>query len=224
MALPVAFLLGFSFNPVDFLWSFHHGLEPMPEEVRERAATIGRYANFLGDALILGFVAVLALRNSLAAARLGLHLYQWKTNAVLGVAAGVLLILMQRLVSKSTPRNSSHPFVYQARRGSVLLWVFIFIVGAFSEELWIALCLVTLAITGHSTSVSVALTAIVFAAVHYGYRLGAFAVALKGIMAALLFLWSGSLILTFLFHFIGNLGSLYRARQDAFERSEGLIR
>jgi membrane protease YdiL (CAAX protease family) len=213
MVLPVAFLLGFSFNPVDFLWSFHHGLDPMPEDVRKRAATIGRYACFLGDGLILTFVVILALKNSLAPARLGLHLHNWQTNAALGVISGILLILMQHLVGKSTPRNSSHPFVYQARRGSVLLWVFIFIVGAFSEELWIALCLVTLTITRHPTSLSVALTAIVFAAVHYGYRFGAFAVALKGIMSALLFLWSGSLILTFLFHFIGNLGSLYRARE-----------
>ena len=147
MALPVAFLLGFSFNPVDFLWSFHHGLDPMPEDVRERAAKIGRYACFLGDGLILGFVVILALKNSLAPARLGLHFHNWQTNAALGVTAGILLILMQRLVGKSTPRHSSHPFVYQARRGSVLLWVFIFIVGAFSEELWIALCLVTLTIT-----------------------------------------------------------------------------
>jgi membrane protease YdiL (CAAX protease family) len=213
MALPVAFFLGFSFNPVEFLWAFHHGLEPMPQEVRERAASTGRNANFLGNTLILGFVAVLALKSSIAGARLGLHLYKWKINALLGITAGVLLILTQRLVSKSTPPNILHPFVYQVRRGSGLLWAFILMMGAFSEELWIALCLVTLMITGHSASISVALTVGVFAAVHYGYRLGALAVALKGLMSALLFLWSGSLILTFLFHSIGNFGSLYRARR-----------
>ena len=55
-ALPVAFVLGFSFNPIEFSWAVRHGLKPMPEKVRRRAAVISRYANFLGDALIVSFV------------------------------------------------------------------------------------------------------------------------------------------------------------------------
>ena len=59
-----------------------------------------------------------------------------------------------------------------------------------------------------------AITVIVFAAVHYGYRLGGvIAIAMKGVVSALLFLWGGSLIPMFLFHFIGHLGSLYWARR-----------
>src|SRR5258708_40129968 len=120
MALPVAFLLGFSFNPVDFLWSFHHGLDPMPEDVRERAAKIGRYACFLGDGLILGFVVILALKNSLAPARLGLHFHNWQTNAALGVTAGRLRILSQQPVGRTITPRTPPPLVYHSRPGSVL--------------------------------------------------------------------------------------------------------
>src|SRR5258708_28932992 len=126
MALPVAFLLGFSFNPVDFLWSFHHGLDPMPEDVRERAAKIGRYACFLGDGLILGFVVILALKNSLAPARLGLHFHNWQTNAALGVTAVDLLLFIHRLFGQYFPPRSSPPFFYLIFRGLVFLFCFFF--------------------------------------------------------------------------------------------------
>src|SRR5260370_22545818 len=116
MALPVAFLLGFSFNPVDFLWSFHRGLDPMPEDVRERAAKIGRYACFLGDGLILGFVVILALKNSLAPARLGLHFHNWQTNAALGVTAAVPLLFMQHNLRQFHPPRTSPSFLYQPLR------------------------------------------------------------------------------------------------------------
>jgi len=217
-ALPVAFVLGFAFNPIEFTWAFHHGLKPMPEHVSDRAATVSRYGNFVGDGLILSSIAFLGLRNSIAASRLGLHFDKWKTNTVLGITAGAMLFAIQALVSRSIPRDSSSPFSYHVRRGPVLLWVFIFIVGAFSEELWIAFCLITLITTRHSTPISIAITVIVFAAVHYGYRLfGVLAVALKGTISALLFLSSGSVLPMFFFHFVGNLGSLYWARKRQTE-------
>jgi len=211
---PVALLLGFSFNPVEFAWSFHHGLKPMPNESHDRAETIRRYLNFLGDALILGFVAILMLKNSVPVALVGLHLGKWKSNAALGASAGILLILSMHFMAKRTGIGPSGNFAYNVRKGSALLWILIFILGAFSEELWIAFCILALKTTGHSVPVSIAMTMLVFASMHYGYGLfGAFAVALKGTISALLFLWSGSLIPMFLYHFIGNLGSLYRARR-----------
>jgi membrane protease YdiL (CAAX protease family) len=185
----------------------------MPNEVRDKAENVRLYLNFLVDALILGFVATLMLRNSVPAARVGLHLGNWKSNTALGVTAGILLIVLQSLMTKRTRSGPSETFAYHVRRGSVLLWVLIFIAGAFSEELWIAFCLVALMANGLAMPLSVAITAVVFGAVHYGYRLGVIAVALKGTISALLFLWSGSLIPSFLYHFIGNLSSLYLARR-----------
>lgn len=219
---PVAFLLGFSFNPPELIWGarlalWGRSLEPMsqsPVEVREKAAAYRRYAYFLGDAMILGLVALLMLRNSVPATRIGLHLANWKSNAAVGVAAGILRVLVQRLLVVVAPAiDPEDSFTWDVRRGAPSLWVLIFIAGAFSEELWVASCLVVLKATGHSSALSVAMTVVVFAAIHYSYGFwGAVGVALGESISALLFLHYGSLFVTFLYHFIGNLGSLYLHR------------
>jgi membrane protease YdiL (CAAX protease family) len=150
----------------------------MPEDLRHRAATVSRYASFFGSALILALAVVLMARSSVDPARVGIRLTKWKTNVAVGVAAGMALIVLQAFLVDSRPRGSGS-FADRVRKGSIQFWVLIFLVGAFSEELWIALCLVVLMSTGHSTPAAVVITAIVFAAVHWGYGLGgAFAVAL----------------------------------------------
>ena len=221
---PVATIMASFSNVVEFSWGFHHGFDPKPKELRDKSDAIDRYASFLQNALLLGFIAFLAHRNSLPAARLGLHLHKWKANIVLGMTALAAYLVLQSLLSKSLRYDNQ--FTRDVRRGSVWLWVCIFFVGAFSEELWIAFCLVTLIATGYSTSVSIAFVTIVFVAMHNQYyihpdrpswlfRLGAvLGIGSKSVASSLLFLWTGSLITTFPFHFIGNLGSLYWARRS----------
>jgi membrane protease YdiL (CAAX protease family) len=221
---PVATILASFSNVVELSWGFHHGLAPKPTEVRDKSDAITRYANFLKCALVLGFIAFLAERNSLPAARLGLHLHKWKTNMLLGMTALAVYLLWQSLVSNSL--RYENQFTREVRRGSIRLWVCIFFVGAFSEELWIAFCLVTLIATGYSTPVSIAFVTVVFAAMHgqyyihpdrpsWAFRLGAvLGIGSKSVASSLLFLWTGSLITTFPFHFIGNLGSLYWSRRS----------
>lgn len=213
---PVAFVSGFAFNPIEFARTFKLARqrrpidEPIPAEVRERVEGVNRYLNFLVDGLLLGLIAILLHRTTFGAARVGLQLVNWGRNAVFGVTAGILLVVTQSLALQRVLIDPRHAFTYQIRRGSPVLWVFIFITGAFSEELWIATCLVVLLATAHSAVMSVAMTVVVFAAMHYAYRFwGATAVAVKAAVSALLFLHFHSLVVTFLYHFVGNLGSLY---------------
>jgi membrane protease YdiL (CAAX protease family) len=138
------------------------------------------------------------------------QLAEWKCHVLVGASAGILLIAAQGLMLWQVPIDPQHAFTYRVRKGSPLLWVFILISGAFSEEMWIALCLIVLTPTTHSVTISVATTIVVFAAAHYSYRLwGAVAVAVKGAVSAILFLHFGSIIVTFFDHFVANLGSLY---------------
>jgi hypothetical protein len=212
---PVACLLGYAFNPIECLWNFNlarqgHPRQPMPVEMRERWESVNRYLSFLVDAFTLGLILVLSHKISLGAARMGLHLSKWTYNALVGVTAGTLDIVVQWLMVGLVPIDPQHSFTSRVRKGSLLLWVSTFITGAFSEELWVAVCLVLLKTTGHSVAFSVAMTAIVFAAMHYAYGFGGtVAVAAKEAVSALLFLHYGSLVITFLFHFVGNVGSLY---------------
>jgi hypothetical protein len=212
----VSCLLGFSFNPIEFRWTAHlarqgHPIsEPMPQELQDRADAVNRYLNFFVDALILISIGIWAHRISLDPARLGLQLADWKRHVLLGATAGILLIAVQALMLRRVPIDPRHAFTYRVRKGSPLLWVFLLASGAFSEELWIAFCLIVLRPTTHSAAISVAMTIVVFAAMHYSYRFwGAVAVAVKGTVSAILFLHFGSLIVTFFYHFVANLGSLY---------------
>jgi membrane protease YdiL (CAAX protease family) len=204
-------------NPIRFSWGFQHGSEPMPIEVRDKAESADRYWYFLVDAITIAFVVGLMLWNGIPANRVGLQLTNWKGGVAVGVAAGGLRVLLLGALTKLLPAIAPGKASDMLQRGSIRLWGTIFFTGAFSEELWIAFCLVALKTSGRSTATSVVLTALVFGAVHFEYRFGALATAMYGALSALLFLWLGSLIPMFLFHFIGNLGSLYWARRGPTE-------
>jgi Type II CAAX prenyl endopeptidase Rce1-like len=213
---PAAVLLGFSFNLTEARWGSslaRRGLpfgEPMPQELRDKADAMRRYLSFLVDALILCFVAILSYRIPVSSSEIGLRCVNWKRNTIIGIAAGTALIVVMGLMLRRVPIDPGHDFTYRVRKGSLLLWVFIFVSSAFSEELWIAFCLVVLTSTKNSAAISVAMTTIVFAAMHYSYRLwGAVAVGAKEVISAVLFLHFGSVIVTFFYHFVANLGSLY---------------
>jgi Type II CAAX prenyl endopeptidase Rce1-like len=213
---PTAFFLGFAINPIEFRWGANQARNgrafgaPMPQRLQDRSDAVTRYLNFLVDALVLAPIVGMSRAMGLGFARIGLQLASWKHDAAFGIAFGVLSIAVMGLLLRRVPIDPRHPFTYRVRKGSPLLWLFVFITGAFSEELWIAFCLVAFRTTGYSAAASVLMTVAVFAAVHYSYHFwGALAVAVKGTVSAMLFLHFGSLVVTFLYHFVGNLGSLY---------------
>lgn len=179
----------------------------MPPALKDKVDTVRRYSNFVVDALTVVFVAFLSRRMSISPARMGLELIGWKSNALVGIAVGSAAVAIMGLILRKVPIDPTHDFTYRVRKGSSLLWPFIFMSASFAEELWIAFCLRALT---YPAIVSVALIVVVFAAMHYTYRLwGVVAVAAKGTVSALLFLHFGSLVVTFLYHFTSNLGSLY---------------
>lgn len=187
----------------------------MPIAVRDRAESADRYWYFLVDAITVAFVIALMSRNSVPPASVGLRMEQWRSGLAIGMAAGIVVVLIQYLLVKFFPNATSGNATDYLRRRSIALWMSVFSLGAFAEEFWIALCLVAMRMNGHSLGMAIAVTASVFGAVHLSYRFGALAVAMKGAASGLIFIWCGSLIPMFLFHFMGNLGSLYWARHPA---------
>jgi|SRR5208337_629837 len=215
---PVAYLLGSSFNPPRLLWGIRLALQDLPYQpisqapapVREKAEAYSRYALFLVDAIMTGLVFLFMRRCSLLAATVGLHVLNWKLYSGVGIGAALLLNALRRLFISRVPIDPADSYTQNVRGGSLLHWVCIFVAGAFSEELWLALCLVALKATGHSSVLSVFLTLLVFAMMHYSYGFwGAIGASLGESISALLFLHFGSLFVTFFYHFVANLGSLY---------------
>lgn len=211
---PLAYLM--AMNPLEFSWSFHHGSEPMPPELIERTQHIDRYVVTIRNAMIVGLLAVLIAHQSLPAARVGLHLNGWLLNILIGVFAGLSVVTLQGMVWKFLPSLNQNPNNPELRSGPVWFWIVSTLFGAFAEELWIAVCIVVLIQTSHSIRASVLVTAIVFGLLHFGYRFGGIlAIASYGAISGWLFVWRGSLLPLFLFHFVGNLGVLYWARRGA---------
>lgn len=214
MSFPLAYLL--AINPVKFSWGLHHGFEPMPIAMREKAESVDRYFYFVMYALTIGFVLGLMFHSRVRAARVGFRVERWGSDVAIGIGVGASLILMQGLMDRLLPKGGHPKTTDRFQRGSVELWVLVFLVAAFAEEFWIAFCLVSLTATGHSKTISIAVTAVAFGIVHLAYRAsGALSVAARGVISALLFLWLGSLIPMVLFHFMGDLGNLFWLRRAA---------
>ena len=216
MIFPLSYFL--AINPLRFSWGFREGLkrralEPVPTELVERAELIDRYMLFVRDFLTISFVVVLISRQSVPAARVGLGLHGWKGNVEIGIAAGLARVAMISTLNIFVPALRQNSTANYMRMGTTMFWCLSILVGAFAEEFWIAVCLVLFRMTAYPASLSIALTAIIFGAMHFHHRFGgALAIAMTGAISCLLFLWTGSLITTCLFHLLGNLGVLFWAR------------
>lgn len=217
LALAVAPLVvyGFDFlNPVAFGWGFRHGTVPMPPDIAERADRVGRYSQFPRHALLVVLILLLVSRYRIPIVQVGLRFEDWPLHLFTGCTAGLLWVAaVQRSVFHVFPVIRPGLATNYLQKGPALCWVLVFITGAFAEEFWLAFCLFALRNTGHSIAVSVSLVAIFFGAAHAGLGFGALAKGTFGIGAALLYVWSGSLVATYPAHLISNLGSLYWIRR-----------
>lgn len=211
----------FPFNWVEFSWGFHHGRDPMPPELAQNAERIGRYVLWLRHGLVLAIVLGFATYQKLPFSQIGLNLQAWRRNALIGVGVGALQLGAQRLWWKVYPQTDAQDRRLAAEPGGN--WILSQIFSVLAEELWLALCVVSLIQAGRPNAMAVLLPATVFGALHYQYRAGAISTGILGAFSASLFLWRGSLIPPYLFHFIGNLGALYWARRRAaLARREGV--
>lgn len=209
----------FPFNWLEFSWGFHHGREPMSPEVTQRAERIGRYVLWIRHGLLVTIVLGLAMHQSLQFSQIGLRLEGWQRNSLIGIVAASLWVGLHGFLRRLSPL----PEIRDKRLAAepTANWVLSQSVSVLAEELWIAFCLVSLIRTGHSAVLAIIVTATVFGALHYQYRTGAFATAILGAASALLFLWRGSLLPSYLFHFMGNISALYWARRASRTLPDG---
>jgi membrane protease YdiL (CAAX protease family) len=208
------FVIFVPFNPLRFMWGYRHDFEPVPEELKEKFEQIDRRVTYpFRNALLLALIITLAYHEHISAKRLGLNWHQWEINTAIGICSGVLRVVYLGLAWSSIPVKSNFRFSADHVRGPVPSWILLFLLGAFSEELWWALCIVTFMQTNHSAGLAIVLAAIAFGLAHYPNRMGAVATACIGAFSGMLFVWRGSLIPSFLLHFIGNLGVLYWDRR-----------
>jgi len=161
--LPIA--VSIPLEPVSFFWGWKHRFEPMPPDVAEKSEQFRRYAAFPVDLVVTVLVLFLALRNSLTISQLGLSSASWERKVLIGCGLGIMWVGLDWSLSRITFSPSrSRPSLFQ--KGSVSLWILIFLSGSFAEELWRSLCIVALMEAAHSKFFTVATTAFVFSIAH----------------------------------------------------------
>ena len=181
-------------------------LKPIAGELLEKAKRIDRYTLIVRDVLTVSLISLFMYWQSLPTFRVGLQLDNWKAGVAIGSAAGLMRAVLVSALNISFPAVRRDPNMDYMRKGSLLFWVPSFLIGAFAEEFWIAICLVSFLQAQYSLGASVGLTVIAFGVVHF--RSGFWAVtatAMVEVFSCLLFLWTRSLIASCLFHFSGNL-------------------
>ena len=141
---------------------------------------------------------------------IGLNVGGWCWNLLIGIGVSFLPLGLQAFYRRLYPLPDMKDKSLAGE--STANWILSQLLSVLAEELWMAFCLVSLIRTGHSAIVAVIVTAFVFGALHFQYRSGAVGTALYGAVSSFLFLWRGSLLPSYLFHYIGNMGSFYWAR------------
>lgn len=195
-----------------FMWGWRHRFAPMPAELAKRAIRIRRYTSFIDDVLIVALILFLSAYAHITATQTGLSRISWRRDLLIGCTMGFLWAGLQWLVKRFRTGKTSSRFF---QGGSALLWVLIFLSGAFSEELWRAFCIVALRNEGSTTTFVVLVTAVVFTIAHMwegpSRAWGRFPF---GVAAALAFIWTGSLLTTYVFHLIPNLAWAFWTRKE----------
>jgi len=203
----------FPFNWVEFSWGFHHRRDPMPTNLAQKAEKLNLYVLWFRHGLVLAFVLGTAAFQSLPFSQIGLRLDSWQRNSLIGIVAALLPLGLQAFFRSLYPLPDIRDKPLAAEPAAN--WILSQLFSVLAEELWLAFCVVSLIRAGHSTVIAVLLPATIFGALHYKYRAGAIATGVYGAISASLFLWRGSLISPYLFHFIRNIGALYWARRGA---------
>jgi hypothetical protein len=132
---------------------------PLTDETRARMDVVGRRLTLFHLFILLALLWV--TNRSVLATLSASALTHIPSAVVTGLAIGAALLLASRLFSPINGNFASGP---------TGLWMAIFVVGAFVEEIWRAICIVCLTDVGWNAPTTALLTGFVFAVAHLAGR------------------------------------------------------
>jgi len=215
----------FPWNFVPFWWGFRHGNVPMPSEVKARERRVGRYLSFPVSSILALVAAYYANKFGSSRDALGLNLRHWRSAALCGLVAGVIVGVAGQavLIGLSRGRDRQQVPAEQFLEGSLLFWVIQILYVDFAEELWRAASLRVLSMASVPDLWCVVASAIAFGVGHLGRGMHrAMGTASFAVPAAILFLWSGSLLAPYTFHVAVTFSTLFWLRWALRSRRLGM--
>jgi len=202
-------------NPMRVLWAVYRPSEVMAPDDEIKTYRVNRFLQPLKEIILVAILSGLLIHQGTNAALVGFSLRHWQLNVGIGATAGLLMVGLQSLLCRWMA-SMGHPTKNrELLEGSISSWVFSLFIGAFAEEFWIVLCMVAMTQLGHSVLSSVVVTSLIFGCAHILLGIEAVpALAMTSVPSCLLFLWRGSILPLLLYHWIGNIGVLYRERRN----------
>jgi membrane protease YdiL (CAAX protease family) len=204
-------------------WVREHRSPFLPPDLREEKERKGRYFLFLKYALLITALFLLAGAHPWRTVQSASPSRPYSTLILLGVGGGLLLLICKSLLILGSPAFAAADRNHPTLKGSVFIWLAVFVVGGFAEELWQAVCISGLRQNDTSPILAALLTAVPFSVAHLGgspprvrgigggFSLGGEAVI--GFVLGGIFLWSGSLLSLWIASLVYNTSDFYWLRR-----------
>jgi hypothetical protein len=215
-------------EPIGFRWGAKHKSFYLPPDVKTRSERNGRYLWIIKYVFLSSFIIWMAVRFSLMSQTLGPRSNQVFLSLAWGMLGGVFLFLFRAGYRIAIPRMHVIELQYPLLEGPKALWLAIFFLGGFSEELWRGFCIAAAYETQRDITHAIIWISISFAAGRLGGLPGRIhgevvdvaCEAVTGVFLACLFIFSGSVISTFVASVIYYTAQFYYLRLDS-HRSTG---
>jgi membrane protease YdiL (CAAX protease family) len=142
--------------------------------------------------------------------------------ACCGVAGGIVILAFRHLISVFVPAVALNEENGYFVRGPILLWLSVFIIGGFVEEVWRALCITSFKSNDYTGLSADLITAVAFSIAHVSglpARVApgiavVFAEMLVGLILGALFLWSGNLVVPFMSSIVYFISTFFIQRRS----------
>lgn len=219
LAYPVIFIFVYDWTGEGPRWAAKNRSFFPPAEIKARQEKRLRPL-LLGKYVLLFFaLRIIAGPRLFQILSPGPHSRPWLVLIVAGVVGGLLMLGCRRLISSLSARATSAERHDYFLRGSLILWLAIFLVGGLVEELWRALCIISFQQNGYSAFSANLLTAFCFGIAHVSgipSRVspgGVTAEMILGLILGALFIWSDNILVPYLASVIYFTSTFLRVRR-----------
>lgn len=181
----------------DWIYVLRYSRRGLPNEAKAKVEREGRPLILVRFAILLLVLRILVGSSFWHIVPIASHSRPWLVILGSGFGFGIVLLGIRRAIALLWPPAAANSVYFL--HGSSSLWIAIFIVGAFVEEFWRALCISGVQQNGGSALLAGLLTAVAFGIAHVSglpSRVlpgGTSAEMLIGFGLGAVFLWSNNL-------------------------------
>jgi hypothetical protein len=202
-------------------WASEHHAMVLPREMAIQREEAGRPLQLVKYGVLLLALRVIASNRLWHMVPFTMRSHTWVVLVAPGIAAGILLLVFRNLLSSLFPDAFLSVKNEYFVRGSVNLWLMVFLLGTLVEEFWRAVCISGFLQNEHSALSADMLTAIAFSIAHQtglpsriapGLGIAGFEV-LVGLILGALFIWSGNVVVPCLASVIYYVSSFFLDRR-----------